>query len=687
MALKRRNADGTTEVVELNAPEAEESGKKGLFGRKKKKDEDGEKKSEGRGLFGRKKGEAEDLTFNAYPHLLALKPKERYIFHSDYFEIDNEVATIVAFFHNDGASDNFGPFWGINRIPAGLGDKVTTLSFEQISRMSEGWIQNHQTKAEGIAAMDEKEVDRAGNRTSQHAAGKKAADFDLIAQELTEGCSYLRVQYRLMIKAPTLDDLDYALEQLKRLYMDRFGTLSVAAYAGDQRKELSTLFSKNEKKVSPGFYYTSVEYAGSYSLVTHGLEDPAGEYVGYMVGDVNNSAVLFDTDGYDHHAVVVNENYFERLGRAHVSDMWCSKISQSALLNNHKVVHILMNGCDLNNLGPKFESLTYVLDMQHGAVNMFEMFGTDEDEMSIFPAQMQKLILMAEQAYAATDADRSIIRGSLEEVATQFYIDRRMWHANAKEHRESLRVVGIPHNEVPLLQEFVSYLETGYKKQAMATARDDEKLHAMSVLLLTFRNMLSNNGDLFNTITSDAIDGAVNGQRVLYDFNGLMRRGKGVAMAQLVNVIGFAVGNLGQGDVVIFHGTDLIDDGVKAYIDSQLAHLFSKGGRVLYSYDSTDDMLLDKNFCHFDKADFTIFGNMTDTAVVEYQKELGQDIPPDLSRLVTSKSDTVCYIRRGFDNVVFKQDLALGITPVKKENKKGIQRKKKGGMKRDGLAL
>ena len=549
MALTRVNALPEP-VVENDDLENEDSGKKGLFGRKKKK-----------------KNEKQDYTFAAYPHLLALKPREQYVFHSDYFEIDNQVATIVAFFHADGAVDNFGPFWGINRIPSGLGDDITTVCFEQISKMTEGWIQSHQTKAEGIAEMDSKEVDRAGTNTAKNQAGRKSYDMETIARELQEGAAYLQVQFRMMVKAPNLEKLDYAMEQLKRLYVDRFGTLSVAAYAGDERKELTDLFRSNAKKTGKGFYFTSVEFAGEYSLVTHGLEDPNGEYVGYMVGDVNNSAVLFDVDGYEHHAVVVNENYHEPLGRVHVSDMWGSKISQSALLNNHRVVHIMMNGCDLNKLGPRFDSLTYKIDMHNGAVNMFEMFGEENEEMSIFPSQMQKLILMAEQAYETTPADRSIIRGSLEEVATKFYIDRRMWHENAKLHREALRVVGIPHAEVPRLQEFVSYLETGYKQQAMTDAKDNEKLHAMNVLRLVFRNMLSNNGDLFNTITSDTIDGAKNGMRVLYDFGGLMRRGKGVAMAQLVNIVGFAVGNLGLGDTVIIHGTDLIDDGVKPYID------------------------------------------------------------------------------------------------------------------------
>ena len=237
-----------------------------------------------------------------------------------------------------------------------------------------------------------------------------------------------------------------------------------------------------------------------------------------------------------------------------------------------------------------------------------------------------------------------------------------MWHENAKQNRDKLRVVGVPHDEVPRLQEFVSYLDSGYKASKADSARDEEQIHAMNVLSVTFQNLLSNNGDLFNMVTSDIIDGAVRGQRVLYDFSGLIRRGKGVAMAQLVNIIGFAVGNLGYGDVVIFHGTNLIDNRVKDYINSQLDHLYDKGGRVVFCYDDTDKMLDDKAFNKFDKADYTIFGNMTETTITNYQNLLGQDIPPDLSGLVTSKSDKVCYIRRGFDNVVFKQDLALGIT-------------------------
>ena len=303
--------------------------------------------------------------------------------------------------------------------------------------------------------------------------------------------------------------------------------------------------------------------------------------------------------------------------------------------------------------------------MNTGDVNMFEMFGEIKNELSIFAGQMQKLILMAEQAYETTESDRSIIRGSLEEIATKFYIDQRMWYENAKENTHRLRVVNIPHKSVPKLEMFVSYLDTEYTKCLAADVKDNERGHALGILRSTFRNLLSSNGDLFNTITSDNIDGCKHGRRVIYDFSKLRRRGDGVAMAQLVNVIGFAAGNLGNGDTIIFHGADKIANRVKEYIIDQLDALYDKGGRAVFLYNNIDKMMSDKAFSHFDKADYTIFGTMTPTQVEAYQKAMGQAIPGDLSRLVTIKNPNLAYLRRDYVNVVFEQDLLLGVQRMK----------------------
>ena len=605
-------------------------------------------------------------SFADFPYLAGMKPKERYVFHSDYFDIDNGVGCVLSFFHTEGSTDNFGAFWGINRIPSGLPDGVSVISLEQTRRLSEKWLIDHQARAEQISELNSKEQGRGGTMTSKGKAGRKQKDLAIIAEEIQNGASYLHVQYRMLVKAPNVDILDDALKKIDRLYIDRFATITVGAYNGDQRDELSMLFMKNDMKQGKGYHFTSTELAGSYSLVTHGLEDVDGEYIGYMVGDVNNSAVIFNTNRYKHHVVIANDDFDSNAvpgeTRIHVPDLWGSKLSQSCLLNNHRVVHVILDGADLDKLGPKFSKLTKRIDMNTGDVNMFEMFGEVDDELSIFPSQMQKLILMAEQAYQTTDSDRSIIRSSLEDVATKFYIDNRMWRENAVANRDKLRVTGIPHEEVPKLEMFVSYLDTEYKKLVNASAKDPERVHAMSVLASVFKNLLANNGDLFNTITNPEIDGAKRGRRVIYDFSKLMLRGKGIAMAQLVNIIGFAVGNLGDGDSVIIHGADLIDNGVKDYIMMQFGHLHEKGGRVVYLYNSTDYMLSDLGFSSFDRADYLILGNMTENMVSVYQKKLGQEIPADLARLITQKGENVCYIRRGFDNVIFRQDLSLGIS-------------------------
>ncbi|MFJ3858353.1 hypothetical protein ACIPRL_19165 [Streptomyces sp. NPDC090085] len=614
-------------------------------------------------------------TFDAYPHLLALKPKEKYLFRSDYFEVDGSVACILAYFHDDAAHDNFAAFWGIDRIPDGLDERVTAVVVEQVKRMDDKWIDSYTKQSEKLERLDANEQEETGTTSSKRKAAKISGDLGVTIGELQDGASYLSVHNRLFLKAPDLTTLDDTIDRVTRLYIDRFGTLKAAPYAGEQRQELSGLWKNNEKKKGKGFHFTSTELAGSYSLVTNGLNDKGGEYVGYMVGDVNNSAVLMDVNAYDHHVIVADATLSEYLDRQRVANMWCSKISQATLLNNGQVVHLVLDGAILDKLGPKFERLTSRVDLNQGDVNMFEMFGEEEDELTVFSAQMEKLKLMFEQLYESTDgAVGSIIRSALEDTATDFYIEQGMWRHNAKEQRNRLRVVNIPHTQVPRLQMFVSYLATAHKALLNSSKTDPDQLRAYNVLRGIANAMLSTNGDLFNNHTASSVDGVRDSRRVVYDFSRLMRRGKGVAMAQLVNIVGFAVGKLGLGDTVIIHGTEHIDDRVKKYLKDQFDHMHERGGRVVYSYNDVDRMLADSDFNKFDAADYTLFGPMRDKTVAEYQKQLHQRIPPDLAQLITTKDENLTYLRRGVSNVVFHLDLALGINPYREAQRRQVRR-------------
>ncbi|MGW6604254.1 hypothetical protein [Streptomyces sp. NPDC055036] len=612
--------------------------------------------------------------FSTYPHLLALKPKEKYLFRSDYFEVDGSVACILAYFHDDAAHDNFAAFWGIDRIPDGLDDRVTAVVLEQVKRMDDKWIDSYTKQSEKLERLDANEQEETGTISSKRKAAKISGDLGITIGEIQDGASYLSVHNRLFLKAPDLATLDDSIDRVTRLYIDRFGTLKAAAYAGEQRQELSGLWKNNDKKKGRGFHFTSTELAGSYSLVTNGLNEKGGEYVGYMVGDVNNSAVLMDVNAYEHHVVVADATLSDYLDRQRIATMWCSKISQAALLGNGQVVHLILDGANLDKLGPKFERLTSRVDLNQGDVNMFEMFGEEADELTVFSAQMEKLKLMFEQLYETSDgAVGSIIRSALEDTATDFYIEQGMWRHNAKEQRRRLRVVNLPHTQVPRLQMFVSYLATAHRSLLNFSKTDADQLRAYNVLKGIANTMLSTNGDLFNNHTASAVDRVRDSRRVVYDFSRLMRRGKGVTMAQLVNVVGFAVGRLGLGDTVIIHGTEHIDDRVKNYIKGQFDHMHERGGRVVFSYNDVDKMLADSDFNKFDAADYTLFGPMRDRTVAEYQKQLHQRIPPDLAQLITTKGENLTYLRRDVSNVVFHLDLALGINPYREAQRRQVR--------------
>lgn len=597
--------------------------------------------------------------------LLAIKPRSGYVFHDDYLEIDGGVMTILCLAHNAASTDDFGPFWGINLIPVGLPASVTVLNIEQVSRMSDKWIQDRQSNAESAANKNAEQQTIGGTNNTKAKAGKALDDLAIISEELAGGASYLYVQMRLLVKAPDVKTLDFAVDRIEAFYADahRFSTIRPATYDGAMREELSNLLRPNQMKRGHGIYFTSTEYAGEYNLVTHGLEDPDGEYVGRMIGDVNNAAVLLDTDGYDHHVVIASAQFDTRRiqgKRIAISDMWASKLSQSALLDGHRVTHILLgNDGELSMPGAPLMSVTRRINMNKGAVNMFEVFGEHGTELSAFPRQMEKLRIMTEQTMELTDHDKSVVEGSLEQIATRFYRYSGMWPENAKAHVDRIRVLGLPHDQYPLLQTFVSYIDQARQAVVNASSRDEQELQALTSLSMTYHNMLTNRGYLFNQYTDEHIEDAMRSRRTVFDFTGLMEIGAGVAMSQLVNVIDIAISNLGEGDVLIIQSAQNILPAVQDYVLVQLERLYRRGGRIVFAYDTVEDMIDSREFNHFDEANYTLLGNMRDPTMQRYQAALGRELPPNLASLVVDKSADIIYCRRQYDNVVFQPDLRL----------------------------
>lgn len=614
-------------------------------------------------LFGPKKPR-KVYSYEDNPHLLALRPHECYMFFSDYTRIDdNMYSCILAMFHNNGATDRFGQFWGLGLLPHNLPKTTKVIRFEQVNRLTDEWVNQHQTRSEKVAEANAGEQGRGGTNTTRRKAGKASTDLETIAAELLNGASYLHVHYRLQVLAPSLKELDAAIDQIRKDYIDAFSSLTLEPYQGEQKKEMSTLLRDNDTKLGTGFYYTSTEYAGSYSLVTHGIEDHDGEFVGTMTGDVNNSAVLFDIDYFPKHIVladgVFDDRYQDRVRR---SNVWGSKIAQAAILNNHKVVHFLLSPVNMDMVSPKFESFTNFVNMTQGDLNMFEFFGDPEAELTLFPKQLEKIKIMTEQISPPTEDDKTVIRDSLSEALTQFYKDSHMWIDNAQYNREKIRLIGIPHEQVPKLEQFVMNLDQKHKALLAASIVDNEQVHAYSTLKSIFRSMLTSNGDLFNTITNSVFDTVTEKNRVIYDFSELLQRGSGIAMAQLVNVVSYALSGLGKGDLAIFHGCDNItSQEVKGFLRREFDFLYKRGGRTCLLYDDVAAYMQDLDFNQAIRADYTITSTMTPADAALYESSFGIKLPNTLKSLITAPKSDNNYLHRGVDNIVFKPDLYVGV--------------------------
>jgi hypothetical protein len=186
------------------------------------------------------------------------------------------------------------------------------------------------------------------------------------------------------------------------------------------------------------------------------------------------------------------------------------------------------------------------------------------------------------------------------------------------------------------------------------------------LLATVFERMLAENGDLFNTITSSNIDHVKQSYQVVYNFSSLLRRGRPIAMAQFVNALSFAIDGLREGDLIIFHGVDQLDEGVLRYTKDSISGALHDGVRVAYLYDDIEAMLHNtaaNSLVDLARADWILTGQMTNPDVDLYEKLVGERIPNTLRKCITttdsSGSSLNYYLRRDTDNVVFAADPIL----------------------------
>lgn len=596
--------------------------------------------------------------------LAKIGPRKGYHFFSDYFEIDDGYATILTIFNKAGADRHLPPMWGINLIPRGLGAHVTSRLLMQVNVAPPKWVESHQVDSDNRTVNQNREAVRSSKSKDQKLAQYRTEDMKVIADDLSAGDSYMYVTFKLLVKAPTLEELDLAVDRINRRYGKLFSQVRATTFEGQQRDDVMHLFEPASAQIGHPYMFSASELAGNYNLVTHGISDEMGDYVGIMQADVNNTAILWDVDDFTRNVVIASDSkaaafsanvHYDSTVRG--ATMWGVKLAQAALTNNHRVVHLVLNNAQVQNIGADLSDITAVISMNKGAINPFEMFGDPKDELMIFPAHTNKLRLMAKQmSPSLNDID---LQKNFSKIINDFYVDQGMWRDDAQHHRDQLRIVGLPHDQVPRLRMFKAYLEEAHT--AAENQNQTSKANSIEKLQGVFDVMVQENSDLFDVTTSSRVDGASVMPQVIYDFSSLYRRGKGVEMAQFVNALGYATNSLESGDLLIIHGADQIDSQVHQYVQDLLGNLQTDDVRVAFLYDSIDKMLDDTKLNRFNEADYVLTGYMSQATINKYMDLLEMDIPPALKSSIQTKDPRLYYLRRGFDNVIFAADVALDI--------------------------
>lgn len=600
-----------------------------------------------------------------------MAPKWGYHFHSDYFTIDDEYCRILTLFHQRGSARDLYPFWLCWVLPKVIHSNITVRMFTPIEVMSEEWVKRHKGMSEGAHQSQGDTAAKTADNDNINIYQNQSDDYKQISRDRLNGDNYLSMRIKLMIKAPTLEDLDAGQEELENALRSQqmFGGLHLDVYQGRQRNDFQSLFSNLGNRVGKPLMFTARELAGSYNLLTHGITDIAGYYVGLMDGELNDSAVIFNVDDYKSHVVVANK--FHAATESSIalhqkfpdnvngSALWGTKIAQTALLNGHRVVHLVLNGINPTKLGVNLDDITTSVPMNRGAINPFELFGKWDDEMDAYPMEVLKINLIAKQidpeGLHGVDLNRN-----LNSILRRFYIDQKMLVNNARYNQDKLRLLGLPHDDYPLLQRFIVYLDTEY--HAAEAKNNQLEMESIAKLQGVFAKLNNDNGSLFNVKTDPILDRTKTSLQVVYDFSSLIeKRGVDIAMAQFINAFSYATSDLVSGDVIIFHGTQLLSNTAKPYVRQVLDLLQGRGVRVAFLYDKIMSALNDIEFNNLPDANWTAFSCMNKVELKKYNDVLQKGMSQAFaSQLTKTNEPTLTYLNRGVDNVIFKNDMILG---------------------------
>lgn len=567
-----------------------------------------------------KKSEQSTKPLGSSQSLYDILNGESYTPHEDYIQFkDGSIATTLSLDFEYGKTDPLPLQWGveITALFSKLIEK-TNLTFLQITTvnpMSKDWLKKADSATKAVKSVegdvDEKTLERL--KTNELSAsikrrGLRNAQINQIRYELeNDGAQYLATAFKFWIKAPNIEEFDEFYKELKfKLRQDLKGFKIISHLDGGENV-FNTLFVKPLDDLGKPAMFTSNEFAGYYPLLSQGISDPNGMYVGEQVGDINNMSVLWDMT-----LQLANENgkYAVFLGNdkadtitsntsgnktpifethyASGNSLWLHELVKQYLLltksgpsnidtADKTPSYVATVALSPYELSPSMQKLTEIYNLNEGILNPLENFKIRNREADINAVINEKWEAILRElgnssmARTTTDISDSVIstfKKTLSTLHTDFGMRGKTLNDNSKRTRFS----GLYHSEYPTLLDLRTTIESEYTASINARSNKQDSIKAQE--LNTIKSLIdkfeSENGDIFNVYTSIQIDKIRENRHDLFDLSHLKERSGIIQMVQLINSIDLILHNLKENDLLILYGCDEISNFGHTYLIKQL---------------------------------------------------------------------------------------------------------------------
>jgi len=607
------------------------------------------------------------------------------------FITEGKFSTILTFSVKRGSFDGLKPLWGMGLVPKIENTEefqnkdIVTKTIYSVTRRKDEWAEKKVQAASSVSETGYSESKNASQSVSKNYFQEYYVDTETVAHEISKGASYLDLSIRIVITAPTRDDLYNAIFYLEKYYTKHYHhRVELVPFAGEMKTEYSNLMDSARKQRGENYHLTSKELAGSYPFISSGVNDEHGTYIGQLHGELNNDPVLLDTTNINKLGVICAKNraadiYSESRGLKYdfkATTVWSNKITQDAFVKGNRVIEYVLNGEHVERMKEELLSETAYVNLQdpNATINMMEPFADGQDDLSAFNVTIGKIQEIARQFSEKEDTSDSTTLnskdiGEIEKQLEGFYIKKNMWKKNPLENKSKLRFVGLPHDELPVLNEFIAYIGKSIndeKKEAHISGTTD-KQRSLERIYDVFYKMWARNESIFNQQTRIDENILKDKMKIIFDFKMLKETHHAALMGHFVNSLAYGEQMLEEDDILIIHGTDELTESVKTHLRMRIGALNDRGVKVFLMYNDADILFEEKNIENqkepnihriwFRNADMRITNSMQPHNVTQYGEIIKSQLPNSVKSGMTSPYDHIYYLNRDTTSALFRLEI------------------------------